>query len=84
METVNPALRLIDAAEIGEASVSQMLRDLGAEPREQIAVAIVSSHQFQPRAAFVCLHGPHTQRYLDAIEQVRRDITLDQRYGVAQ
>lgn len=84
MNSVNPALRLIDATELGEASVSQMLRDLGAEQREQIAVAIVSSHQFQPRAAFICLHGPHTQRYLDAIEQVRRDITLDQRYGGAK
>ncbi|MBB3231731.1 hypothetical protein [Halomonas stenophila] len=84
MTSVNPALRLIEATEIGEASVSQMLRDLGAEQREQIAVAIVSSHQFQPRAAFVCLHGPHTQRYLDAIEQVRRDIKLDQRYGGAK
>jgi len=65
MISVNPALRLIDATELGEASVSQMLRDLGAEQREQIAVAIVSSHQFQPRAAFVCLHGPYTQHYLD-------------------
>lgn len=84
MTSPNPALRLIDAAEIGDAPVSQLLRDLGAEQREQIAVAIVSSHQFQPHAAFICLHGPHTQRYLDAIEQVRRDIQLEQRYGAAQ
>ena len=84
MPNVNPALRLIDAAEIGEASVSELMRNLGAEQREQFALAITSSHQFKPHAAFICLHGPHTQRYLDAIDQVRQNITLDQRYGVVK
>lgn len=80
-DTTNPILRLIDADDIGDATVSQLLHDLGAEKAEQLAVAITRSHQFQPFAAFICLHGPHTQRYLNAIEQVRRDIKLDKQYG---
>jgi len=81
MPDSNPILRLIDSDDIGDATVSQLLHDLGAEKAEQLAVAITRSHQFQPFAAFICLHGPHTQRYLNAIEQVRRDIKLDQQYG---
>ena len=81
MPDTNPVVRLIEADDFGDATVSQLLHDLGAEKAEQLAVAITRSHQFQPFAAFICLHGPHTQRYLDAIEQVRRDIKLDKQYG---
>ncbi|MDC8804246.1 hypothetical protein PRZ61_12420 [Halomonas pacifica] len=79
-----PIMRLIDTDEIGAASVHQLLTDMGAEHAEQLAVGITRSHQFQPFAALVCLHGPHTQRYLDAIQAVSRDITLEQRYGASQ
>jgi|GEM_PF-1875219 len=81
MPDTNPILRLIDSDDIGDATVSQLLHDLGAEKAEQVAVAITRSHQFQPFAAFICLHGPHTQRYLNAIEQVRRDIKLEKQFG---
>ena len=81
MPDSNPILRLIDSDDIGDATVSQLLHDLGAEKAEQVAVAITRSHQFQPFAAFICLHGPHTQRYLNAIEQVRRDIKLEKQFG---
>ena len=81
MPDSNPILRLIDSDDIGDATVSQLLHDLGAEKAEQLAVAITRSHQFQPFAAFICLHGPHTQRYLNAIEQVRRDIKLEKQFG---
>ena len=81
MPDTNPILRLIDSDDIGDATVSQLLHDLGAEKAEQLAVAITRSHQFQPFAAFICLHGPHTQRYLNAIEQVRRDIKLEKQFG---
>lgn len=82
--TANPVLRLIDTDEIGTASVSQLLHDLGAGSAEQVAVGITRSHQFEPFAALICLHGPHTQRYLDAINNVTRDIKLDQRFGANQ
>lgn len=84
MPTANPILRLIDTDEIGEASVSQLLRDMGAEQSPNVAVAITRRHQFQPFAALICLHGPHTERYMAAIESVTRDIKLEQRYGAAQ
>ncbi|OWV30170.1 hypothetical protein [Halomonas campaniensis] len=84
INTANPIMRLIDTDEIGDANVSQLLHDMGADSAEQVAVAITRSHQFQPFAAFVCLHGPHTQRYLDAINNVTRDIKLDQRFGVTK
>lgn len=80
MPTTNPIMRLIDTDEIGEASVSQLLHDMGVEHAEQVAVAITRSHQFEPFAALVCLHGPHTARYMAAIEAVTRDIKLDQRF----
>lgn len=80
----NPIMRLVDTDEIGNASVSQLLHDMGAASGEQVAVAITRSHQFEPFAALICLHGPHTQRYLEAIRQVERDINLDQRYGASQ
>ena len=80
----NPIMRLIDIDEIGDANVSQLLHDMGADSAEQVAVAITRSHQFEPFAALICLHGPHTQRYLDAINTVTRDIKLDQRFGVSQ
>lgn len=82
--TDNPIMRLIAIDDIGDASVSQLLHDMGAASSEQVAVAITRSHQFQPFAALICLHGPNTQRYLDAIRQVERDITLDQRFGASQ
>lgn len=84
MNTANPIMRLIDIDEIGDANVSQLLHDMGADSAEQVAVAITRSHQFEPFAALICLHGPHTQRYLDAINNVTRDIKLDQRFGVSQ
>lgn len=79
--SINPVLRMIDSDDLGSATVSELLRDLGAEHREQIAVAITRSHQFTPHAAFICLHGPHTQRFLEAIDRVRQEITLEQRYA---
>lgn len=82
--TTNPIMRLIDIDEIGDANVSQLLHDMGADSAEQVAVAITRSHQFEPFAALICLHGPHTQRYLDAINNVTRDIKLDQRFGVTK
>lgn len=84
INTANPIMRLIDIDEIGDANVSQLLHDMGADSAEQVAVAITRSHQFEPFAALICLHGPHTQRYLDAINNVTRDIKLDQRFGVTK
>lgn len=84
INTANPIMRLIDIDEIGDANVSQLLHDMGADSAEQVAVAINRSHQFEPFAALICLHGPHTQRYLDAINTVTRDIKLDQRFGVTK
>ncbi|OLO06851.1 hypothetical protein BTW08_15250 [Salinicola sp. MH3R3-1] len=78
MTTRNPILRLIDTDEIGEASVSQLLRDMGAEQSPNVAVAITRRHQFQPFAALVCLYGPHTARYMAAIEAVSQDIQHEQ------
>lgn len=80
--TTNPIMRLINIDDIGDANVSQLLHDMGTDSAEQVAVAITRSHQFEPFAALICLHGPHTQRYLDAINTVTRDIKLDQRFGV--
>lgn len=82
MPTANPIMRLIDTDDIGDATVSQLLSDMGAEQSEQVSIGITRSHQFEPFAALICLHGPHTERYLEAIRQVTRDIKLDQRYGV--
>lgn len=70
----NAILRLIDTDEIGQASVSELLRDMGAERAPNVAVAITRRHQFQPFAALVCLNGPHTARYMAAIEAVKQDI----------
>lgn len=68
-------MRLIDTDEIGDASVSQLLHDMGAADAEQVMVAITRRRRFEPIAALICLHGPHTQRYLDAISQVEKDIS---------
>ena len=81
MPTNNAVMRLIDTDDIGDASVSQLLHDMGADDNEQTSIAITRSQQFEPFAALICLHGPNTQRYLDAIRQVTRDITLEKRYG---
>ncbi|SDK30967.1 hypothetical protein [Billgrantia gudaonensis] len=78
MDTVNPVLRLIDTDEIGEASVSQLLRDLGAEQSPNVAVAITRRHQFEPFAALVCLHGPDTARYMAAFDAVTKEIQQEQ------
>ncbi|MCE8027517.1 hypothetical protein HOP54_02280 [Halomonas daqingensis] len=76
--TTNPILRLIDTDEIGEATVSQLLRDMGAEKSPNVAVAITRRHQFQPIAALICLHGPNTERYMAAIEAVTKQIQQEQ------
>ena len=76
--TQSPILRLIDTDEIGSASVSQLLRDMGAEQSPNVAVAITRRHQFQPFAALVCLHGPNTARYMAAIEAVTHEIKQEQ------
>ncbi|WNL39852.1 hypothetical protein RN346_04655 [Halomonas sp. PAMB 3232] len=73
----NPIMRLIDVDEIGSATVSQLLQDMGADEVEQVAVAITRSHQFEPFAALISLHGPHTTRYLEAIRRVTRDIETE-------
>ncbi|RXE49188.1 hypothetical protein [Chromohalobacter israelensis] len=78
MPTTNPILRLIDTDEIGAASVSQLLHDMGAEQSPNVAVAITRRHQFQPFAALVCLHGPHTARYMAAFEAVTQAIKHEQ------
>lgn len=79
MPTTNPILRLIDTDEIGAASVSQLLHDMGAEQSPNVAVAITRRHQFEPFAALVCLHGPHTARYMAAIEAVTREIRSEEK-----
>lgn len=79
MPTTNPILRLIDTDGIGAASVSQLLHDMGAEQSPNVAVAITRRHQFQPFAALVCLHGPHTARYMAAIEAVTREIQSEEK-----
>lgn len=79
MPSPNPILRLIDTDEIGDASVSQLLRDMGAEQSPNVAVAITRRHQFKPFAALVCLHGPNTARYMAAIEAVTREIQSEEK-----
>lgn len=77
MSSPNAILRLIDTDEIGNASVSQLLHDMGAEQVANIALAITRRHQFQPFAALVCLHGPHTARYMAAFDAVTREIETE-------
>lgn len=84
MTTHNAILRLIDTDDIGQATVSQLLRDMGAECSPNVAVAITRRHQFQPFAALVCLHGPHTARYMAAIEAVSQDIQREEQIGSHQ
>ncbi|WP_110678770.1 hypothetical protein [Salinicola sp. RZ23] len=84
MTTPNAILRLIDTDEIGGASVSQLLHDMGAERSSTVAVAITRRHQFEPFAALVCLHGKHTARYMAAIEAVSQDIQREEQPGSHQ
>ncbi|WP_342596342.1 hypothetical protein AAGT95_09600 [Salinicola lusitanus] len=84
MTTHNAILRLIDTDDIGQATVSQLLRDMGAERSPNVAVAITRRHQFQPFAALVCLHGPHTARYMAAIEAVSQAIQREEQIGSHQ
>lgn len=74
----NPIMRLIDTDELGNASVSQLLHDMRAGGECQVAVAITRRHCFQPHAALVTLHGPHTARYMAAFEAVTREIQQEQ------
>ncbi|MBZ9574390.1 hypothetical protein [Modicisalibacter sp. MOD 31.J] len=75
---MNPIMRLIDTDEIGAATVRELLHDMGADGDRQAAIAIVKRHHFTPHAAFVCLHGAHTARYMAAIEAVTREINQEQ------
>lgn len=71
--TTNAMLRLLNIDEIGQASVCDVLSDMDTANAGQVAIQL-SDASGQVRGALVCLHGPDSQRYIDAFNAVSNDI----------
>lgn len=71
--TANAMLRLLNIDEIGQASVCDVLNDMHAASAGQVAIQITDGRG-QVRGALVCLHGPDSQRYIDAFNRVSDEL----------
>lgn len=75
--------RLLNVTTIGDQTVNQVIADMDEVAAGQVS-SVFADNDNNVFGALIILNGPDTQRYLDAINTVTRDIKLDQRFGVSK
>lgn len=76
--------RLTDLNAVGDMRVEDLLDDMGALASHKVAITVCDGDDFTAIGGLVCLHGPHTDRYIAAIEAVNRGIEREEENDSAQ
>ncbi|ACL72743.1 hypothetical protein Tgr7_1660 [Thioalkalivibrio sulfidiphilus HL-EbGr7] len=75
--STNMLMKFVNLRTLADASVNDLMRSMGALGADQAAITI-ETDDGHAVGGLVCLHGPDTRRYMDAIQAVRDQIEQEQ------